>query len=158
MTSVARSTTTVARMHRIFVDSSVLIAGAGSRTGASRAVLTLAEVGLYRLVVSRQVLDECERNLRRKLPDALPLFAALLVATAPEVVPEPRESVVAPYREMIASKDAPILAAAVAANADRLLTLDRKDFTSEVGPAAGIVVQAPAEFVAGLRDLVYRAP
>jgi hypothetical protein len=32
---------------RVFADASVLVAGAGSRTGASRAVLVMAEIGLY---------------------------------------------------------------------------------------------------------------
>ena len=41
-------------MRRIFADSSLLIAGCGSRTGASRAVLTMAEIGLFKLVVSGQ--------------------------------------------------------------------------------------------------------
>lgn len=141
-------------MRRVFADSSVLIAAAGSRTGASRAVVMLAEVGLFRLVVSRQVLDECERNLRRKLPAALPLFAELLAAVSLEVVPDPDDTVVAPYRALIAPKDAPILAAAVEAAADRLLTLDVKDFTPSVGEATGLVIQSPGEFVAHLRETI----
>lgn len=118
----------------------------------------LAEVGLYNLIVSRQVLDECERNLRRKLPVALPLFAELLAAAAPDVVADPDERTVAPYRAIIESKDAPILAAAVQCSADRLLSLDAKDFTAEVGEAAGIVIQSPAEFITGLRELVGATP
>lgn len=47
-------------MRRVFADSSILIAGSGSRTGASRAVLTMAEIGLFKLVISQQVLDECD--------------------------------------------------------------------------------------------------
>lgn len=43
-------------MRKVFADSSVLIAGAGSRSGASRAVLTMAEIGLFKLVLSQQVL------------------------------------------------------------------------------------------------------
>ena len=39
-------------MRRVFADSSILIAGAASRTGASRAVLTMAEIGLFQLVIS----------------------------------------------------------------------------------------------------------
>ena len=76
-------------MHRIFADANLLIAGAGSRSGASRAVLVMAEIGLFKLLVSRQVLDECERNLRQKLPAALPIFAELLTAIAPEILPDP---------------------------------------------------------------------
>jgi predicted nucleic acid-binding protein len=60
---------------RIFADTNILIAGADSRSGASRAVLLMGEIGLYTLVVSRQVLDEAERNIRAKFPRALPNFA-----------------------------------------------------------------------------------
>ncbi|NOX63011.1 MAG: PIN domain-containing protein, partial [Chloroflexi bacterium] len=63
------------RLRRVFVDANVLIAGADSRSGASHAVLMLAEIGLLQLVTCRQVLDEAERNLRKKLPRALSNFA-----------------------------------------------------------------------------------
>lgn len=48
---------------RIFLDSSVLVAGAASFTGASRAILILAELGLLKLVVCPYILKETERNL-----------------------------------------------------------------------------------------------
>ena len=76
-------------MRRIFADANVLIAGADSRSGASNALLRLAEVGLFRLVVSRQVLDEAERNIRKKLPRALPNFAALQAQLPMKIVPRP---------------------------------------------------------------------
>ena len=53
-------------MKRIFADSSILIAGAASKTGASRAVLTMAEIGLFKILISEQVLEECQRNLYKK--------------------------------------------------------------------------------------------
>lgn len=52
-------------MRRIFADTSILMAGCGSKTGASRAVLTMAEIGLFKLVVSEQVLEEFQRNLKK---------------------------------------------------------------------------------------------
>lgn len=63
---------------RLFLDASVIIAALASEAGASRAILILAEVGLFRLVVCPYVLQEVERNLRKKLPTAVlnsePLF------------------------------------------------------------------------------------
>ncbi len=73
-------------MRRIFVDANVLMTGADSRSGASNAILQLAEVGLFHLVVSRQVLDEVERNVRKKLPRALANFAAVLAQLPLEIV------------------------------------------------------------------------
>lgn len=47
---------------RLFLDSSVIIAGLASRTGASHAILALAELGLIRLVGCPYILTEVERN------------------------------------------------------------------------------------------------
>lgn len=141
-------------MLRVFVDSSVLIAGAGSRTGASRAVLTMAEIGLFKLIVSRQVLDECERNLRKKLPAALPIFAELLATINLEILPDPSLEEAARWETIIETKDAPILAAAVLAAPDRLLTLNIKDFTLEVAAHSGLIIQTPGDFVEEIRAII----
>lgn len=50
-------------MRKVFADSSIVIAGAASRKGASRAVLMMAEIGLFQLVISEQVVTECQRTL-----------------------------------------------------------------------------------------------
>ncbi len=141
-------------MRRVFADANVLIAGAGSRSGASRAVLMLAEVGLFKLVVCRQVLDEAERNIRHKLPNALKVFAELMAVLALEIIEDPEPSAWQDWQDVIEMKDAPILAAAVSAQVDRLLTLNTKDFTAEVAAQSGLVIQTPAQFIVELRDLV----
>lgn len=143
-------------MLRVFVDSSVLIAGAGSPSGASRAVLTMAEIGLFQMLVSPQVLDECERNIRQKLPRALNVFAQLLAAIDPEIVPEPPVETLAQWERIIAAKDAPILGAAIMAQADCLLTLDVKDFSLDVENTSGINIQSPSEFVQQIRQVIGR--
>jgi predicted nucleic acid-binding protein len=141
-------------MRRVFADSSVLIAGAGSRSGASRAVLTMAEIGLFKLVVSRQILDECERNLRKKLPAALPLFAELLAIINLEIVADPPAEETAHWENFIEAKDAPILAAAVMTAPDRFLTLNPKDFTPAVAAQSGLLIQSPGEFVQEIRAII----
>lgn len=143
-------------MPRIFADASVLIAGAGSRTGASRAVLVMAEIGLYQLVVCRQVLDETERNLRKKLPAVLTVFAELMMAIHPEVVPDPSPEEVVRWQSVIEPKDAPILAAAVAAKSDRFLTLDVTNFIepTHIAEKSGLTIETPAEFIQAIRALV----
>lgn len=141
-------------MPRVFIDSSVLIAGAGSRTGASRAVLTMAEIGLFEVIVSERVLQECERNLRKKLPANLPVFASLLANVDPEIVSDPPASEISRWERVIAAKDAPILGSAVNAGADRFLTLDRRDFTNEAAAESKLLIQTPAEFVEHIRSLL----
>lgn len=141
-------------MLRVFADANVLIAGADSRSGASHAVLMLAEVGLFRLVVCRQVLDETERNIRKKLPHALRLFVELMAALDLEIVADPEPVEYERYYDIIEAKDAPILAAAVIARVDRLLSLNSKDFTPSVAAQSGLRIQTPAQFITDLRDLI----
>ncbi|MFN2204252.1 MAG: putative toxin-antitoxin system toxin component, PIN family [Caldilineaceae bacterium] len=139
---------------RVFADTNVLIAGADSRSGASRAVMIMAEIGLLKLVVSRQVLDEAERNLRRKLPRSLPVLAEQLVFIDIEIVPDPDLQASAAWYTVIERKDAPILEAAMQAKVDRIVTLNTKDFTPEVAEACGIRIQTPAELVEEVRRVI----
>lgn len=141
-------------LRRVFADANVLIAGADSRSGASNAVLLMAEIGLFKLVVSRLVLDEAERNLRKKLPRALPNFARQMAQIELEILPPPSVAEVKQWEKIIEAKDAPILATAVSAQVDRFLTLISKDFTPTVAAESGLTIMSPGEFVQEIRGLV----
>ena len=141
-------------MRRVFCDANVLIAGAASRSGASRAVIMMAEAGLFRMVVSRQVLDEAERNLRRKLPHGLPVLAEILGHVHLEIVDDPSPQSFARWLDCIEDKDAPLVEAAVTATIDYLLTLNSRDFTAAVAARSGLTFLTPAQFVERLREIV----
>lgn len=141
-------------MRRVFFDANVLIAGAASHSGASRATMMMAEAGLFHTIVSRQVLDEAERNLRRKLPNGLPVLAEILGYVHLEIVDDPSPQSFARWLDCIEAKDAPIVEAAVSANVDYLLTLNSRDFTSRVVARSGLAILAPAQFVEHLREIV----
>ena len=136
---------TMARLPRVFLDTSVLIAGLASATGASSTVLVLAEAGLVTLVASEQVFVEAERNLAAKLPRAIPEYRRLLESVPIERVPAPLSAEVAAAALVIHGGDAPILAAAIAARVDALVTLDRKHFVSDgsVGRWSGLRIMTP---------------
>lgn len=138
----------------VFADANILIAAAGSRRGASRAVLNLAEMGLIRLVVSRHVLAEAERNLQRKLPHGLPFLAEWLTYLAVETVDDPQLESFERWLPLIETKDAPVLEAAVAAQVDYLLTLNTKDFTPDVAAATNLIILTPAQFVQRVREVL----
>jgi hypothetical protein len=106
------------------------------------------------LVVSRQMLDEAEGNLRKKLPQGLPVFAELLATIELEIAPDPEPSAWRRWQGIIEMKDAPILEAAVTAGVDRLLSLNTKDFTPAGSRESGLIIQTPAEFITDLRYLV----
>lgn len=141
-------------MRRVFVDANVLIAGSDSHSGASNAVLKMAEVGLFQLVVSTQVLDEAERNLRKKLPRALPNFAAQMARLRLEILPDPTPEQVKPWQAIIETQDAPILCVAVASGVDRLITLNTKDVTPAIAEQSGLTILTPAQFIEEIRLLV----
>jgi predicted nucleic acid-binding protein len=141
-------------MRRVFVDANVLIAGAYSRSGASRAVLMLAEVGLFKLVVSRQVLNEVDRNIRAKLPGAMKVLVEILALLELEIVDDPERPEWEPFLEVIEEKDAPILVAAAAAMIDRFITLNTKDFTTAAAERSGIPVQTPSAFIEDIRGII----
>jgi predicted nucleic acid-binding protein len=103
---------------KVFVDANVLIAGSASRSGASRAVLGLAEIGLIQLFVTRQVIDETERNIRQKLPKALPTFTELLVHLNLTILDDPSPESLRRWFQNLEEKDAPSLEAAVQLAAD----------------------------------------
>lgn len=137
----------------VFVDANILIAGSASRTGASRVILAQAEFGMIQLVVTRQILDETERNIRRKLPQMLPLLSELLLNLNLHVLNDPEPSQYARWCSIIEAKDAPILEAAVQFAPNYFLTLNSKDFTPVVAQATSLVIQSPAEFVQHMRQI-----
>jgi predicted nucleic acid-binding protein len=133
---------------KVFVDSDVLIAGSASARGASFVVLHLADLTVITCIISEQVLVEVERNLIKKLPDALPAFRAL-VDSALVVVPDPSLEVIAACAAQADPKDAPILAAALENECRFLLTFNTRHYWPE---SERITVLRPGDFLSRLRQ------
>jgi predicted nucleic acid-binding protein len=135
---------------RVFFDSSCLIAGAFSRTGASFILLQLAALSLLEGRISPEVRAEAERNTLLKLPGALPALRVLLSEAVIEG-PSATEVERAPLSGQAHLKDLPILASAVVQECDYLLTLNERDFWP---PPDLIRVMRPGPFLASLRTLI----
>jgi len=56
------------------LDSNVLIAGLASNKGASALVLKLIEAQAVKAQISKQIVKETERNIKKKLPEFLSYF------------------------------------------------------------------------------------
>jgi len=139
---------------RLFLDASVFIAAAGSRTGASAMVLALCRHGHARAVSSRLVLREAERNIQGKLgAGALLRFYQEIAALDLDMVETATSQEVAAQSRIIHPKDAHVLAAALKGRVEALLTLDRKHFLSPSVLQAGLpfAILTPRDF---LRRLV----
>ncbi len=138
---------------RIFLDSSVIIAGTVSTLGSAHAVIRMGEIGLFTIVVSTTVLNECQDNIQRKIPKSMPYFVDIFLSIQPEILPDPSPEESLIWEAVIERKDAPILAAAVKGKVDRLLSWNTKHFTPEVGKAAGIIIQTPGDFMQEARKI-----
>lgn len=136
------------RQVRIFCDSDVLIAGAASTTGASHILLQLSELTLLSCLTSQYAITEAERNLRAKLPAALPAFRLILQA-AVEVTPAPPDAVVQSVADHAHIKDVPILAAAMWEKADFLATFNLRHFRPQQLPP---LILQPGKILARIRN------
>jgi len=137
-----------ARRLRICLDADALFAGAASDTGASHVVLQLGELGIIEVGLPVQAREEAERNLAVTLPPALPALRALIDACT---VPLPMAPAAAAGRLARAGeahpKDAPILASAIAARCEWLITFNLRDYRT-----TRLRVDEPGPFLEELRQ------
>ena len=136
---------------KLFVDISVLIAGIASVSGASGTILDLCEAGIVQMVISRQVLIEADRNLSSKLPGLVEPFRRFIRDLAPLMMEESSAALLKKCEGLVDRKDVAILAAAIEAEAEFLVTLDKKHFLkASIPPSLGIRVLRPGEFLRSL--------
>ncbi|MBM4465518.1 MAG: putative toxin-antitoxin system toxin component, PIN family [Chloroflexi bacterium] len=137
-------------MIRVFLNASVLFSASYSETGASRDLLREAIRGNLKIVVSRHVLEEAERNLVQKAPEALPAFRELLTLVAAEVAEKPALEELKQAATYINLKDAPIVATAAKAKVDYLVTWDQKHFIDDpkVAEWSGLMILTPDKLMA----------
>jgi putative PIN family toxin of toxin-antitoxin system len=131
-------------MLRLFLDTTILYAAVRSSTGASRELLRLALENQVLLNVSEDILVEAQRNILEDIPDYYATYHALLTALDMEVLPSPPLKLVRQVEEYIVAKDAPIVAAAIRAHADYLVTLDKKHILKpSVAEKSGLRIVRP---------------
>ncbi len=155
---------------RVFLDTSVIIAGMVSGRGAAplpaplparrayrpegRAyrpegeVLRLGESGVIQVYLSEQVLTEADRVFRAKFPTLIAEFHKFLRNLDPVLVDDPTRAEVSSIEGWINADDAPILAAAIKSRADCLVTWDLKHFQSrKVTENVQLPIFTPGEFL-----------
>jgi predicted nucleic acid-binding protein len=135
---------------RLFLDANVLFTAAHNPEGRAAGLLALARQGTCRLLSSPHAVEEARRNLKLKYPAAGEVLERMLTDVA--VGREAPPSVVAwALGQGLPPKDAPVLAAAVHARADVLVTGDRTHFGALYGRSLeGVLVLSPAEALARL--------
>ena len=137
---------------KLYLDANVIFSAAHREEGRAQDLVALARGGHCDLLTSAHALEEARRNLElksvgfeRRLVEALARIS--VAAEAPTALVEWAQ------RQGLPLKDAPILAAAVHANADLLVTGDTRDFGHLFGTTLrGTRVVTPASAI----DLVLK--
>ncbi len=137
----------------VFLDTSVLFAAVLSPSGGARKLFYLSATGLIRLVVSRDVLRECEEVVRRKSPGSLPWLARLLETGEVTVSPEPTPGQLRKAGKLVRyPPDARILAGAIRALPDWFITHDREHFLKmPAGKELPFKIGTPGDLIQFLR-------
>jgi len=139
----------------IFLDSSALIAGAISETGAAHVLLQLGESEDILLTISEMVIVESERSIAKKSPRNLNDLRKLIKTAKLRIVNDPsRKEVEANLYLIEDPNDVPILLAAMKAKVDYLATHNRKHFLDDpkVAEKAGIKIGTPSDVLAWIRE------
>lgn len=119
-------------------------------------LLRLALERVIQVRTTEKILDETFRNLQTNRPDLDPArlqrTRALMIGALPDLIVTGYEAridqLTLPDRD-----DRHVLAAAIAARAEILVTSNLKDFPAEALAPHGITAEAPDEFLTGLLDV-----
>jgi predicted nucleic acid-binding protein len=145
--------------NRIFLDSSVLIAGVISSTGAARVLMVMSEMGEIELLVSEYVIVETERTLARKVPHALPEFRQAIKDANIKIVHDPSSKEVQGNLYLITdAEDIPILLSAMKAKVDYLATHNRKHFLDDpkVAERSNLRIGSPGDVLMWVREQIIK--
>lgn len=139
-------------MLRVFIDTSVLFAAVYSQSGYAHDLITLALNEKVTVILSKTILNEVERNLRKKAPQRLAPYRTLLLLLDAETS-EPSSDIFESVSDYVVAKDVHVVAAAIAAQPDYLVTYDRKHLLDvpEVALRSGLKIITPDIVVAELR-------
>jgi predicted nucleic acid-binding protein len=116
--------------------------------------------GLFRrqaaqdILVCEQVLVETRRTLHKKAPRALPEFERIMRAIKFQVCSEPTLADIVYCQGLIHANDAPILAAALIAQPDSLITLNTHHFIDDpqVAQKSGLRIETPGTYLTRRRQ------
>ncbi|MCI0610554.1 MAG: PIN domain-containing protein [Anaerolineae bacterium] len=139
----------------IFLDSSALIAGVISETGAAHVLLQLGESEDILLTISEMVLVESERSIAKKSPRNLNDLRSLIKTAKLRIVNDPTKKEVEANLYLIEDpNDVPILLAAIKAKVDYLATHNRKHFIDDpkVAERLGIRIGTLGDVLAWIRE------
>jgi len=135
---------------RVFLDSNVILSGFISDRGAPRIILDILCLKLPFLqgITGRYNIAEVERNLAKKIPDAIPVYKQYFHELNLKIVPLPSAEEVLNFSGHISGKDVPVVVSAINGKADFLITGDKKDFGKlKMKRDYPFMIVSPSEFL-----------
>ena len=135
-------------MPRLFLDSSVWLAGLGSAQGGGGWLLFLTEAGEIEIVTSEQILPEVRRNLEAKKIRNASRLDSILKHRKPFVLPMFKDTELLRWVSLVPPKDCHVLAGAFLSEADALITLEKEHIlTPKVKASFPVPIMTPGEFL-----------
>lgn len=112
---------------KIFIDACCFFAGFASPNGGSALILQFAQAGKLRAVTNETTVEEAFRNLQKKKGDEIAaFFLAFLRKKHIEIMPAPSPGEENQWQKDTHMKDAHVLASALSASVDCVVSLDKK--------------------------------
>jgi predicted nucleic acid-binding protein len=108
---------------RVFLDANILFSAAHSPIGASAYIFEIAKDFKLSLITCHYAVEEAHRNLKQKSAASVARFRNQL-SLVDVIVTTMNKN----YPTQLPEKDAPIYCSALIADAQYLVTLDKKDF------------------------------
>ncbi len=142
-------------MSRLFLDSNVLIDGLVSKWGVSRSVLSLCAAKVHKLILAQYVIHEVEENLlliaeslnKQEATILLSDYDYFIRLSRPQILALPSEFEIRAASRIIRHiHDAPVLASAIKASPEWLLSLNEKHFNQAVAARTGLCIATPLAF------------
>jgi len=131
---------------RLFLDSSVLLAAAGSTRGASYYLITTAQRNGHSITTADYCVHEVEYNLSKLGPICAKRWYKIIKPRIRIVAVRLTTPQILVYSK---TKDRPIVITSLAEKAEFLVTLDKADFKGLLGTKVyGVHILSPAEFFA----------
>jgi len=132
----------------VFLDASVLIAGLYSEKGGSGEILNLIKKKKIFGSTSQSVIEETEKNIKKKLSTKLLLkLERIITILNIQQIFQPKD--ILKYRKLVDIKDLHVLVFANSSKANFLITLDRKHFKTKKLQKANLPfgILTPKEFL-----------
>lgn len=134
---------------RLFLDACVLVTAANSPEGGSARLLNIAAEGKVRLSATRLVMHEAKVNINDLLGRPLWVwFCRIIGPLRLSLCDSPTAAEKARWAKVTSPKDTHVLAGAIKAKADILISLDRRHILNQsVQETFPIPIMSPGEFL-----------